>query len=365
MKNAKRYRQRRKILPGFPREEAFQSKDEIDAYFAEEKIQCLLCGKWYRWLTHGHLNKIHNMTIDEYRERYGLPWERGLTGSGVHKTFVEHGKKLASEKPDLEEFMQKIRLKARNAPQRPTQPFQKRIQLEHALAMTGSRTSPWQYTDFEALLARIAEQRRPLKDVCQDDDMPSKRTWNTFTKDHPELRERLLKIYASWPYAVQFKLCKRVSSQFRKDCVRLREQGYTTSEIAKTLGVSRNNVRLTFRGIYHKTPEWPPSDYEAILQRIQDQQRTLNDVLCDPDLPSKSAWQKFSKRHPEFKERVRQIYDSWPYALQARLQIKISAQFLNDCIRLRKQGLTQAQIAETLEVPIQRVRWVLRGGQKV
>jgi hypothetical protein len=52
--------------------------EEIRAYFAGDKIVCLRCGRSFKALV-THLALIHEMTTDEYREAYGLPYHRGLT----------------------------------------------------------------------------------------------------------------------------------------------------------------------------------------------------------------------------------------------------------------------------------------------
>lgn len=88
---------------------------------------------------------------------------------------------------------------------------------------------------------------------------------------------------------------------------------------------------------------------------MQAQQRSLHDVCGEPDLPCESAWKIFAARHPEFAERVKQIYASWPYAVQARLHCKLSPQFTVDCRRLRAQGLSYQKIAKALDVSISTV----------
>ena len=75
----KRYKRRRKVLKGFPWEGTFETKEEVYDYFSGDRIQCLLCGKWFQRLP-SHLKAIHEMTSDEYKEMYGLPWKHGLCG---------------------------------------------------------------------------------------------------------------------------------------------------------------------------------------------------------------------------------------------------------------------------------------------
>jgi len=75
----KRKELRRTILQGFPWDGKFETKEEVYDYFSGDKIQCLLCGKWFQRLPF-HLKAIHDITSDEYKEMYGLPWKHGLCG---------------------------------------------------------------------------------------------------------------------------------------------------------------------------------------------------------------------------------------------------------------------------------------------
>ena len=56
----------------------FQTMDEVDAYLGGDRIECLVCGKRYRRLQFKHL-ALHDMTADDYRAMFGVPWNRSLT----------------------------------------------------------------------------------------------------------------------------------------------------------------------------------------------------------------------------------------------------------------------------------------------
>lgn len=89
--------QQRSRVPDYPRQGVFTTKEEVDAYLVGNTIQCLLCGKWYKQLSSGHLQQKHKMTPDEYRERYRLPYSRGLTGQATHAKRSRHARKLQAE----------------------------------------------------------------------------------------------------------------------------------------------------------------------------------------------------------------------------------------------------------------------------
>lgn len=60
--------------------EPFQTLDEIREYRSGNRIQCLVCGKYFRRLQTKHL-KLHEMTADDYRETFGIPWNTSLTSA--------------------------------------------------------------------------------------------------------------------------------------------------------------------------------------------------------------------------------------------------------------------------------------------
>jgi hypothetical protein len=222
-------------MPGFPWQGKFQTIEEVEAYFAGEKIQCLLCGKWYKIISCNHLAWVHQTTCDAYRERFGLPWKRGLTGQHARqkyrhamKTQVEAGKIRFDREPP-------------HSPKRPQQPFQRDLCTRRLLAIH-HRTEPWQRKDYEAILTRMQEQQRTLYDVCRDADLPGRSAWQNFVKQHPEFADKLQQVYFSLPYAVQLRSRKPVSPQFRVDCQRLRAQGMSQGKIAQVLGVSQDAV---------------------------------------------------------------------------------------------------------------------------
>ena len=88
----KRRENRRKILAGYPKEFVFTEPEGLGRYFSGEKITCLRCGKEYKALGQ-HLQMIHDMKPDEYREIYGIPWTRGLVCSNTKANYAENARK--------------------------------------------------------------------------------------------------------------------------------------------------------------------------------------------------------------------------------------------------------------------------------
>ena len=64
--------------PGAARK--FNTLAETEEYRSGDQIQCLVCGKWLARIAHKHL-EMHNMTADDYRAEFGIPWTYSLTSA--------------------------------------------------------------------------------------------------------------------------------------------------------------------------------------------------------------------------------------------------------------------------------------------
>ncbi len=84
--------------------------DEAASIPSDDKIQCLLCGKWYVQIG-GHVFQRHNMTAREYKEMMKLEvkrgvvplWYRKLKGdiaieNETYKNIIESGRKFRFKK---------------------------------------------------------------------------------------------------------------------------------------------------------------------------------------------------------------------------------------------------------------------------
>lgn len=67
------------------REHPFETVDELDTYVGGPKIQCLECGRWFKSLA-THLPRIHGMSHDDYREKWGIPRRYALSGTATRET---------------------------------------------------------------------------------------------------------------------------------------------------------------------------------------------------------------------------------------------------------------------------------------
>jgi len=56
----------------------FTNKEDVENYYKGDKIQCLICKKWFKSL--GRHLPTHKMNVDKYKKEFGLPWGKGLCG---------------------------------------------------------------------------------------------------------------------------------------------------------------------------------------------------------------------------------------------------------------------------------------------
>jgi len=187
LENLNREKARKKRIPlaGYPWTGKFKTSKEIKAYFDGDKIQCLLCGRWFRGLGN-HVLKIHEITADEYKTRFGLPYNRGLSSKKYHDAHSRTQKELYKQgvNPLIKE---ELRLKGSAIAKKEThkrrlnQPFNKLRQKE-THKYSSSSTSILAKDKVLAVLRRAKRTNRTIKDVCKDSDMPSSTTFYKWLK---------------------------------------------------------------------------------------------------------------------------------------------------------------------------------------
>jgi len=86
----------RSPLPGYPVEKPFSTIAEVRAYLAEPMVRCLRCGRKFKSLS-SHLVTIHEMTADDYRHTYGIPWTYGLVSPETSEIISENSQRLVAD----------------------------------------------------------------------------------------------------------------------------------------------------------------------------------------------------------------------------------------------------------------------------
>ncbi|WP_438454942.1 MucR family transcriptional regulator [Vreelandella venusta] len=78
------------------RDTPFETIGELEAYTGGPQIQCLECGKWFKSLA-THLPRIHDMSHDDYRQKWGIPKRFALAGTATREKLSEQLKEAISK----------------------------------------------------------------------------------------------------------------------------------------------------------------------------------------------------------------------------------------------------------------------------
>lgn len=92
----------REVLSGYPRQEPFETREEIEQYLCGDEIQCLLCGRPFKNLGI-HLKRIHQTDANDYRIKYNMPQYYGLVGRATSERMTEN-----SNEPGRVAFIREI-----------------------------------------------------------------------------------------------------------------------------------------------------------------------------------------------------------------------------------------------------------------
>jgi len=235
-------------LPGFPWKEKFSTKDEIDHYFSNsDGIQCLLCGHFFKNLS-VHLRIGHDISHEQYRDWYGLPWRKGLVSRKVSKklsSILTKRIKNGSFKPnaDNKACVEKIRSGA----MRKDQPYHTAIKSEKAKKLSKKNIRHGR-KDYEKVLSVMLKNNIALREACMDKDLPASSRVLGYAESNPGYRKKLVDTYYALPYDVQART-DMFSPQFYEDLKRLKAKGLPNTEIGRQLGISYKTVKIRLERI--------------------------------------------------------------------------------------------------------------------
>ena len=90
----------------------FRSRKQVSEYFAGDKIECLLCHKTFKAIGGQHLKKKHGISAREYKQKFGLPFSRGLDSDAtsakkITNMICRHERQDPTLNPMTKELMDK------------------------------------------------------------------------------------------------------------------------------------------------------------------------------------------------------------------------------------------------------------------
>ena len=163
----------------------FVSREEVIDYLSGDEIECLECGKLFKGLG-PHLPNAHNMTVPDYKSKYGIPQTFGLSGRDSSNRRAEATKKRHENG----------QLSIAPAHTRPQNHSESRAKPEwhQKKFLTGgfgaNRNKAVSEETCEIFIQRVASGRS-VKSVCGDEDMPSHSTVYNYAKINSGYSQRL------------------------------------------------------------------------------------------------------------------------------------------------------------------------------
>jgi ROS/MUCR transcriptional regulator protein len=178
----------------FPWPGTFTSRQEVEAYFGSEEIQCLLCGVWLKALAPNHLKNKHSMSAREYQSRYGLPFSRGLICETTRL------KKSEAVPPEVREFASKLapiasKVAAQSWPR--TGPNRARFLQEEAVDRMLRRrgTRRWAAEDFDRILDELAAGSS-VENLWPNSALPKRSLWYQYRKKNDKYDQKVRRTLA-------------------------------------------------------------------------------------------------------------------------------------------------------------------------
>jgi len=141
-------------------------------------------------------------------------------------------------------------MKETNPSRRNKQPYQIDMAIKRAVGIYG-KEKPWGKKDFDKILYRMKTQKRILKSVYSDPDLPGYNAWRDWIKKYPEYKNTANEIHDSFPYPLQA-TGNKMGLRFVADCLFWSRHGMNPYEIADLLGVGQMTVWRALNNFRHE-----------------------------------------------------------------------------------------------------------------
>jgi hypothetical protein len=221
-------------LAGYPKEFVFTSREALDDYLSGDRITCLLCGRSFKALN-THL-LIHETDEAAYKERFGIPWRRGLQSTETMRLRKKAGKK-ALKKPGRIEHLKKQREAATELRRegtsnaRPKVGFLIEEYTERALMLQRKES----LFDKAALLNALA-QNMTIPEAAKSMGYAPKTVSDNRRRDSA-FDEMVARAIEAQPFSVQAR-GEATGERFEKALRVLFDKGYSDKQAAEKLGVT-------------------------------------------------------------------------------------------------------------------------------
>lgn len=156
---------------------AFRTKAEVAAYFAGDKLVCLLCGRAFRKLG-THVTCGHGMSVIEYQDMFGIPRRRSLVGVETKALLSINLKKNRSADPDSYGHI--------ITPQEQNMAVREIKRLARSETRTWGREAALTRGDAEDMIRRVRSGTRK-NDALGSNEIEVETTRRALKKQYPDL----------------------------------------------------------------------------------------------------------------------------------------------------------------------------------
>jgi hypothetical protein len=233
------------VMHRYPWRGKFRAKTEIENYFAGNKVQCLLCGKLFKALP-THLERTHDITADDYREQYGLPWKRGLCGVGTSEKLSIN--MLERRSQGFRAPIEKTCKNTGRRNRRPDQPFLVKAKKDNIQRLI-EKYRKYADQDYRNVLKKMLKEKIGLNEACKDPKLPHFRAVSKYAKKNPDYRKELERTYEQLPYSVQAGAGRLPEKKFRADLLSMKRSNITVADMSRLLGVSRSLINSRLKNV--------------------------------------------------------------------------------------------------------------------
>ena len=226
----------------------FATIEAVEAYLDHDELSCLICGAVFKGL-HSHITRAHHMSVDEYKDKFGIPRKYGIAG----KTFRanqsrrlialrEAGLIAASPSEEHIAMLHSIKSKPSFAP------CIRAIHQQNGLEREAKR---WDIADYHEYLARMSTGRT-ISDVGKDKDLMGYTRFKKYCAENPDFATRLEEVIDQLPNEVQIR-GQHLGTSLKGLVYHLHEEhGFGWTDVAWALGLKPHMIRNIYKYLRKK-----------------------------------------------------------------------------------------------------------------
>lgn len=199
-----------------------RSLREVREHLSGDRVQCLICGKYFLAVCH-HARLVHGISAADYKRRFGLPQGRGVISEQVRQ-------KMSSS-------ISRTRATGRLPQSAPPQHSPDRIIPPYARADMRRLDS----AAVESILAFV-QAGETLTEACAHEGMPAWSWLHGQLGRDSSLKDRFDAVIEALPFEQQARM-KKLGKRFAEAVRALDDESRTLKQIADALGVSDDAVR--------------------------------------------------------------------------------------------------------------------------